>query len=115
MNYDINCPFCNNETTWSGSREMFDDLWNRHKEQHCDKCPTCGKPITDTHETSYNPNIEDKMDNPYELILKAYVQSAPPDDSDIYEKWQRNLNMALLQSVAYEQGYEQAKNEYTHY
>lgn len=40
---DRNCPYCNPEDSWGGSPEMFEEIWQRHLQEHCEVCPTCGQ------------------------------------------------------------------------
>ena len=51
---DPNCPMCHPEYgNWGGSPEYVEELRRGHFEKHCEKCPTCGQPITNPKEVKW--------------------------------------------------------------
>ena len=47
----LNCPFCKAEekgysSGWSFSFEGWEKVREKHLKEHCEKCPTCGQPIS---------------------------------------------------------------------
>ncbi len=51
MKKDPNCPLCQAKEgkwrAWGGSPEYVDEVKRKHYEEHCEKCPHCGKPTED--------------------------------------------------------------------
>jgi len=50
------------------------------------------------------------MNNPYEWVLEQYVNNPPPEGV-VCEERNKNMNIALLQSVAWEQGYKEGSKD----